>query len=63
MNFVELQLNEEGKTIGVNMAQVQTIEASTRTKGFTMLSFDVDNRKDYIEVFEPYPSVMSKVNK
>lgn len=62
MTLVELQLNAEGKKIGVNMDQVQTIAESTRTDGFTTLIFNTENHAKYcIEVSEPYESVMSKV--
>lgn len=59
--FIELQVDEEGKKVSVNMDQVQTVSNSIRTKGLTMLVFEGWKHKDCLEVFESYESVMAKV--
>lgn len=57
--FIELQLDEEGSMIGVNMNQIQTIVKSKRIIGHTRLEFYGEERG--LEVFESYKSVMAKV--
>lgn len=61
MKFIELQLDEEGKKIGVNMDQVRIIQSSRRYEGQTTLFWASD--KECTHVCESYESVLAKVNK
>lgn len=60
--FIEFKTTPES-VISINVDRVQTIKASIRTDGYTMLRFRRGDDEDYIEVDEPYESVMAKVNK